>query len=81
MHLLMVGALASSLVRMLPALAGPKRCEKRGVGLMIRDLRSALPENGVGPEIESRKQLVAFLECHCRMCGQCKVGTRLRKAA
>jgi len=81
MHHLLLGALATSLVRMLPALAGPKRCGKRGIGLMIQDLRAGIPDNGVGPEIEFRKQAVRFLECNCRMCGQCKIGVRLRRAA
>ena len=63
-----------ALMRVLPALLGPKACRKLGVGAILEELRAQIPENGIGPVIAERRGAVALLEENCRQCGRCRLG-------
>jgi hypothetical protein len=61
-----------ALLRILPALFGSKTCRKFGLGAVLTELRSQIPDNGVGPVIAERRGAVLFLEENCRQCGRCR---------
>jgi hypothetical protein len=62
-----------ALLRILPALFGAKACRKFGLGAVLQELRSQIPENGIGPLIADRRGAVLFLEENCRQCGRCRL--------
>lgn len=67
-------ALVIALLRAVPAISKPKRCNKHGLGKITRDLRAKIPENGIGPEVHLRRELVQILEGNCLLCpfrGKC----------
>jgi hypothetical protein len=66
-----------ALIRVLPALLGPKTCRKLGVGAVLTELRAQIPHNGIGPVIAERRGAVAFLEENCRQCGRCRLGREI----
>lgn len=65
-------ALIMALGKTIPEMLGPKRCRKRGIGALLRDLRRETPENGIGPLLEQRRATIKFLEANCRRCGRCR---------
>ena len=65
------------LLKALPVMLGPKTCRKFGLGAVLTELRTQIPENGAGPLIAERRDAVAFLENNCRQCGRCRIGRHL----
>src|SRR5258706_1527236 len=59
-------------MRLQPKLLGRKRCRKVGVGGMIRELRSMVPENGTGEYVSEARRDLHLLESACKLCGKCR---------
>ena len=51
-----------ALLRVLPVLAGSKACRKLGLGAVLMELRTQIPDNGAGPLVAERRDAVLFLE-------------------
>lgn len=66
-----------ALLRVLPALLGSKTCRKYGLGAMAAELRTQIPENGIGPVMAERREALTLLDENCRQCGRCRLGRQL----
>jgi hypothetical protein len=66
-----------AVLRVLPVLAGSKACRKFGLGAVLTELRTQIPDNGVGPLMVERRDAVLFLENNCRQCGRCRLAREL----
>lgn len=62
--------------RLQPELLGPKKCRRKGVGALLRELRHDAPDFTLGPYIEARREGAQILESHCRICGRCDMAGR-----
>src|ERR1044071_394054 len=68
---LIVVSLFTSWAHVTAKAMGRKHCRKEGVGAILRELKSGIPENGTGPHVSERRQAAQIVESNCRLCGKC----------
>lgn len=51
---------------------GPKKCNRKGVGGLIRELRVQVDANIPDMFGMSARRACKILEAHCKCCGKCK---------